>query len=74
MLLIAALLQNMGSDDIENWHNKINPAVVLKSINRSPPSFDETISGKTAVLIDEDNGNIEHYCLPEWCKVESCRS
>ena len=48
-----------GSDDIENWHNKINPDVVLKSVNRSPPSFNETINGKTAVLIDEDNGNIE---------------
>ncbi|HAF57960.1 MAG TPA: hypothetical protein DCL00_00045, partial [Opitutae bacterium] len=55
----STITKRIGSDDIENWHNKINPAVVLKSINRSPPSFDETINGKTAVLIDEDNGNIE---------------
>ena len=56
----TTITKEIGSDDLKNWSNKINPAVEMRSLQRKP-TFNETIDGKTALRFDANNGNLESF-------------
>ena len=50
-----------GTDEMESWSNKVNPAVEMKSWNHKPTFINSHLSGRTGLKIYSENGQRQGF-------------